>query len=203
MPCTQHPAVNDNLDACSVCGKSFCPDCLVKIKSNPFCAACKVEAVKDLQSGLSGTSLHLASLGQRVGAALLDWLLQAAGWFLLFIPLIIAAARSGPSKPGSGEKNQFVFAILQLGIQLVGFAGTFLYEGLFLQFKGATPGKLAVGLRVVTETGDRLPSGQAWIRTLVKVLANICGATYIVAFFRNDRCTLHDLAARTRVIRVQ
>lgn len=202
MPCSQHPAVLENLNSCSGCGKPYCPDCLVEIKGNRFCAPCKAEAVKDLQSGLGGIELPLASIGQRVGALIIDVLVQGAVWFLLFILLFAGLALSGAFKTGSGEPNGVLFVLLQLGIQVVAFGGHFLYEGLFLQLKGATPGKMAVGLRVVNAKGASLSPGEAWIRTIVKVMANICGLTYIFAFVREDRCALHDLAARTRVIRV-
>ena len=201
MPCLQHPAVVDNLNACSGCGKLHCPDCLVEIKGHRFCAACKVEAVKDLQSGLSGTDLNLATIGQRVGAALIDWLIHGMLAAVLIAPVIIMVILSAKSS-GKGQPPGLFLPLLQMGVQLVAIAGNFAYEGLFLQFKGATPGKMAIGLKVVNTAGQPLTASEAWVRTLVKAFANICGLTYFFAFFRPDRCALHDLAARTRVIKV-
>jgi uncharacterized RDD family membrane protein YckC len=195
----QHPAVLENLNPCSRCQKSYCPDCLVELKGNRFCAVCKGEAVKDMQSGVTGTDLALASIGRRFLALWLDGLIQGVLMIPLFFLLVFTTAKA----QSAGAGGQAAAAGIQIVMQLVFMAISLCYEGLFLQLKSATPGKMALGLRVVTPDGDPVPAGQAWVRPLVRGLLGFCILVdYLPAFFRKDKCTLHDLAARTRVVKV-
>lgn len=199
MPCMQHPAVLENLNPCSRCQKPYCLDCLVELKGNRFCAACKGEAVKDMQSGVTGTELALASVGRRFLAFWLDGLIQG----VLMLPLIFVLVFTAAKAQSGGAGTQVAAAGLQIIMQLVFMGISLGYEALFLQFKSATPGKMALGLRVVTPDGDPVATGQAWTRPLVRALLGFCFLVdYLPAFFRKDKCTLHDLAARTRVIKV-
>lgn len=198
MPCTTHPAVLENLNPCSRCGKSFCGDCLVELKSNRFCASCKAEAVKDMQSGVSGTELPLATVGRRFAAILVDGLIQA----VVYVPLMFAFGFFAVQAQQAGTAGEVAAGGVQIVFQIAIMGVTFLYEGLFLQLKSATPGKMALGLKVVSADGSPLTPGQAWIRPLVRALLGFCALIdYIPAFLRKDRCTVHDLAARTRVIK--
>jgi uncharacterized RDD family membrane protein YckC len=198
MPCTMHPAVLENLNPCSRCGKSYCPDCLVELKSNRFCAACKVEAVKDMQSGVTGTELPLATIGRRLAALMIDGLLQFVVWGPMFVFLMFSAIKA----QASGASAAPVASGLQIMMQLVIAGVVFVYEGLFLQFKSATPGKMAMGLRVVSADGSPITAGQAWLRVFIRVLLAQLVFDCLIALFRKDRCAVHDMAARTRVIKV-
>jgi uncharacterized RDD family membrane protein YckC len=198
MPCTTHPAVLENLNPCSRCGKSYCGDCLVELKSNRFCASCKAEAVKDMQSGVSGTDLPLATVGRRFAAVLVDGLIQA----VVYVPLMFVFGFFAVQAQRSGTGGEVAAGGMQIVLQVAIMGVAFLYEGLFLQLKSATPGKMALGLKVVGADGSPLAPGQAWIRPLVRALLGFCALIdYIPAFLRKDRCTVHDLAARTRVIK--
>lgn len=53
MGCTNHPVVESGLQACWICGKSFCPDCVVEFQSRTLCGPCKATAVARLESGAS------------------------------------------------------------------------------------------------------------------------------------------------------
>jgi uncharacterized RDD family membrane protein YckC len=199
MPCTTHPSVLENLNACSRCAKSFCADCLVELKSNRFCASCKSEAVKDMQSGVSGTDLPLATVGRRFAAIIVDGLIQ----MVVYVPLMFVFGFFAVKAQQAGGSAEVAAGGMQLILQVAIMGVSFAYEGLFLQLKGATPGKMALGLKVVGADGNPLAPGQAWIRPLVRTLLGFCALIdYIPAFLRKDRCTVHDLAARTRVIKV-
>src|SRR5258707_7111558 len=166
MPSPLHPAVLDNLNPCSRCGKTFCPDCLVELKGNRFCAACKAEAVKDMQSGVSGTGLPLATVGRRFAAMIVDGLIQAVVWVPLLFLLgffTVKVRGTGAAGEAGAMGAQIIFQIIIFGIMLA-------YEGLFLQLKSATPGKMALGLRVVTAEGNPVSAGPAWLRPVIRSL---------------------------------
>jgi len=199
MPCALHPEVLENLNPCSRCGKTFCPDCLVELKGSRFCAACKAEAVKDMQSGVSGTDLPLATVGRRFAAMIVDGLIQAVVW----VPLLIGFGFFTVKVQGTGAAGEAGAMGAQIFLQIIIFGIMLAYEGLFLQMKSATPGKMALGLRVVTAEGNPVSPGQAWLRPFIRSILGFCWLVdYLPAVFRKDKCTVHDLAAKTRVIKV-
>ncbi len=70
----------------------------------------------------------------------------------------------------------------------------------FTAIGGQTIGKMAVGIRVVTDGAPVSATGLAVRRTLAAVLtAATCGLGYLPGFF-GDRRALHDRLARTRVV---
>ena len=77
------------------------------------------------------------------------------------------------------------------------------YKAIMVQIRGQTLGKMAMSIKVVSPDGSAVTPGQAWIRAFIEsLLAGCCYITYIVAFFRSDKCALHDLAAKTRVVKI-
>jgi uncharacterized RDD family membrane protein YckC len=188
VPCKNHPDVIENLVKCSRCGEDFCRDCVVELQGNFYCAACKTEQVRDIESGVDETKLDLASILRRFGALLVDGLI-----FNFTVSIL----------------NQFLVAAIvsqsQAAAILVSFIFPFavwlVYEGLMLQYKGQTLGKMAVRIKVVTPEGNDVTPGQAWLRSFIRLALNLTIIVdYIPAFFSHERRTIHDMAAKTLVI---
>ena len=70
--------------------------------------------------------------------------------------------------------------------------------------RGATVGKMAVGLRVVTDQGERLDFVHATGRSFAKFVSAIilCIGFIMVAFTERKR-GLHDMIASTLVVKVR
>lgn len=65
-----------------------------------------------------------------------------------------------------------------------------------------TPGKKLLGMIVTDENGNRLTFGKAFGRNVAKILSGlICSIGYIMAGFTEKRQALHDIIARTLVLR--
>jgi uncharacterized RDD family membrane protein YckC len=190
-----HPEVIQGLHPCSRCGKTYCGDCLVELKGARFCARCKSEEVKDIQSGIDSAELPLAGVGRRFVAMIVDSICLWA----VTIPLAFAfgffAATAGPVGPEPAMG-------LQLGVQALIMGIFFLYDGLMIQMRGQTLGKMVLKIKVVSPDGSAIAPGQAWIRAIIRLIVGGCLIDYIPALFRKDKCTIHDMAARTRVIRL-
>ncbi len=132
--------------------------------------------------------MQLAGVGSRFAAALIDQAIQFGSIFAIFA--VVAALGS------------------ELGYALSSVLALVLYLGYDIAFetlaRGRTPGKRAVGLRVVLVGGDPVTFTAAAIRTLLRVIDIIPGA-YLVGIVsilvspKNQR--LGDLAARTIVVR--
>jgi len=96
----------------------------------------------------------------------------------------------------------------QLGLQsalalLVSLTIIFLYYGWFYKNKGATPGKILMGLRVIDKnTGKNLSYFRTFFR---ETLGKLCSGViffigFIMAAFRSDKRALHDLIFDTQVL---
>jgi uncharacterized RDD family membrane protein YckC len=80
----------------------------------------------------------------------------------------------------------------------------FTYEVLFVRIYNATPGKMALGLKILRADGSRLRSGtilgREWARSLSGI---ILGIGYLMAGFDDEKRALHDRLCDTRVIRTR
>jgi uncharacterized RDD family membrane protein YckC len=100
----------------------------------------------------------------------------------------------------------------QLLLALVAVAVSFVYQVLFLRWKSATPGKLICGLRVVPVDRGQAREQLEWraviARALVwaapglnSLLSLVRLADVLFPLWHPKRQALHDLAARTQVVK--
>ena len=113
---------------------------------------------------------------------------------------IIGEAMRGDPDPVSLVSQALPMAILSR-------FGSFLLTGAYYTYcwvtYGATPGKRALGLKVIDQAGGSLTWGQAIGRYLGTILsAAILGIGFLMAAFDDQKRTLHDRLAGTRVIKV-
>jgi uncharacterized RDD family membrane protein YckC len=170
----------------------FCGDCLVEINGRPYCATCKQEQLLDVRSGVDLTRLDLASRWRRFGALILDGLITG-------IPLLILTAIFIWTPMFQGQEIPFAWNFLSIPFTIAGF----IYEGAMTQAKdGQTLGKMALKIRVVRMDGSSITPGQAWGRAAMRMVLGFCCALadYLPAFFTQEKTTLHDMAANTRVV---
>ncbi|MEV8412529.1 RDD family protein [Streptomyces niveus] len=112
-----------------------------------------------------------ASMGRRFGALFLDWALCMLIAYGLF------------ARDAQGAANYALGVLLVLNILTVGTVGS-------------TPGKRLLGLRVVSESRDRLGFGWAVLRS-----ALLCLAVPALVWDRDGR-GLHDRLARAVQVRI-
>jgi len=92
---------------------------------------------------------------------------------------------------------------LQILITIVNLCIGATYEIFMIGKFGATLGKMACKVRVVTPEGGRVSYTRATGRYFAKFLsAFTCLIGYIIAFFDDERRALHDRICNTRVISV-
>jgi len=192
LACRNHSDVVEGLRYCSRCGQVFCPDCLVSIRGNTYCATCKAEELLDLTSGVDQFTLDLAGIGRRFAALFIDSLLLSIPIVAIGIGLIAAAV--------AGNKNFNPIWVQPAALlAIVLFVA---YEALMLASRGQTLGKIAMKIKVVRADGMPLSAGQAWGRAFMRQILASCLSifNYIPAFFTKERTCLHDLVANTRVV---
>lgn len=210
MACKNHPQVTEQLSSCSRCGQSFCPNCLVQLQGQPYCAGCKSERVRDVQSGVgSGGAggLELAGVLHRFGAQFIDGLIVGVPVVVIFLVLFIGVMGASFSDPEAMQQAMQggAFMMLQVVGTVFALAVGIVYEGYMLASRGQTLGKMALGIKVVTPEGHPIQPGQAWTRAAVRQglgLLSCCGMAVdlLPIFFTEEKTAVHDMAAKTRVV---
>lgn len=109
----------------------------------------------------------------------------------------------GAASGAGGEAQLGAMLLLQAvswGLYLV---AAFLYYGLFYSKRGATPGKMVMGLRVVDSvTGANVTLWKAFFRETIGKLCSTITLLfgYIMVGMREDKKALHDLMFGTQVL---
>ncbi len=211
MSCVTHPLHQETMP-CARCGIGYCDDCLVTLRDQRVCASCKDEVVRDVVSGTAPAGPRLAGLRPRGWAWFIDGatlsILQYAGTRMA-LPISRYA--------GHGIA---VRRAIQITISLL----FLLYESTMLERRGQTLGKMLMRVRVVRPDGSPITRKQAWTRAGVRFLSSLVPLAvtlrwsvllagrsalltafldYLPGLITPQRTTLHDLVARTRVIRVE
>jgi uncharacterized RDD family membrane protein YckC len=110
--------------------------------------------------------------------------------------------RFGGPDGGADPAALFAAAGLLGGLALVGMVIHSCYEAFFVAQMGATPGKMALGMKVVRPDGSRVDLGRAFGRYFAKLLSMIIlGIGYIMIAFDSEKRGLHDMICDTRVVR--
>ena len=87
---------------------------------------------------------------------------------------------------------------------LLQFAIGIVYTIGFWTAEGATPGKMAMGLRITTVEGEPIDFGKAVLRYIGYFVSGITlGIGYLMIAFTRDKRGLHDLIAGTVVIQTR
>jgi uncharacterized RDD family membrane protein YckC len=193
-------AVDDAANGtCRYCGKTFRRADLLDFNGTLVCADCKplfVQQLKENAEISAHLDFHYAGFWVRVGATLLDGLITSVVQYAVIIPVSLLSADGHSSAGGVLQAMGGVFALCFV----YGFG--FLYQTLPLVKWGATPGKLACGLRVVRSDGAPITFGRATGRFFANALSGMMlGVGYLlVAFDGREHKALHDILCDTRVI---
>ena len=125
----------------------------------------------------------------------------------------VRAAQTGSPPPATPNFALMMSGTDQLLVMLVTFAIGMAYHLPFLRVRGATLGMLACGLRVVPVDEGRATARLPWPTVLVRALLWVLPgalslriltvADVLVPLWHPKRQTLHDLAARTQVVRLR
>lgn len=195
---------------CVECGKMFPADEVVKFGNASVCATCKPIYVQKLREGaaLSGVTEY-GGFWIRFCAKFIDNLILMLPIFVLAVIIgisLASAARSSSSTTslsmGATSGPEPIGIVIQAFIQIGFFVVSILYQTFFLGRYGATPGKMACKLIVVTADGQKIGYGRACGRACAEILSGVlCYIGYIMAAFDKEKRALHDHICGTRVVK--
>src|SRR5690554_2536333 len=146
-----------------------------------------------------------AGFWRRWIALIIDQLILGVGFyataFAVAILVGIAGGMDWLDTLDSGDPEPVV-AIAYIGFMLLYYVAAALYFSLFESSRHqATPGKMALGIKVVDRHGQRLSFGHAlgrWVSAALSYLTLYIG--FLMAAFTDRKRALHDMVAGTLVV---
>ena len=196
---------------CAECGRPTLPDELASFGGHMVCPECKNTYVQKLREGVApgARAFRFGGFWIRFVASLLDGIILAvvAGIFSAFLfPAFLS--RGMVRNPNPTPDEAFAMFLPMMGIMgamvLLNMIVGCSYETFFIARLGATPGKMALGLKVVRPDGGPITVGRAAGRYFAKIVSSmILMIGYIIAGFDSQKRALHDMICDTRVIKSQ
>ena len=187
------PPVPEDAVVCSSCGKMFGRDEVIKYGASWVCATCKPAFVQRLKEGASLPGVtEYGGFWTRFAAKFVD------GLIMRFVGTFVGLA-------GGALLSDFLKSNPTAGLTIlysIGFLMELAYRTLFVGAFGATPGKMAMKIKIVNADGSKVSYAKALARSLaelVSLLTLLIG--YIIAAFDSEKRTLHDRICGTRVIK--
>lgn len=195
VPPPQSPAVPVRAFDCAECGQRFAEDDMLKFDDAWVCAGCKPVFVQKLKEGLQVSGvLNYAGFWIRFGAYFIDYFILMLVNLMIQIPMGFLVLPS--------EKNVGLFMTIQGIVMLIQIVIPAVYTTWFLGKYGATPGKMACKLKVVTADGGSISYARALGRHFATwISAMILGIGFLMAAFDTQKRALHDRICDTRVVR--
>ena len=185
---------------------------LARFGDRLVCPNCKDAFAQKLREGVAPAGfVRYGGFWLRFVAVFIDGIILAIPMGILqavvFASLGMSMARMTPNPDAAPAE---VFAMLAPMFGMIGLSALFgmvlgcTYETFFIVKFGATPGKMAVGVKVVRPDGSGIQVGRAIGRYFSKMLsAMILYIGYIMAGFDSQKRALHDIICDTRVIKTR
>jgi len=187
---------------CSECGRGVPASQLTMHGDVSVCAQCQPAYSQRLTG-----ARHFGGFWMRFLAVIIDAIIIGVVSAIVRLPLTLMGIGVVGSGFGRNPDPNQVLAAMPALISLIGLSFliqlglSLAYDVYFLTTKGATPGKMALGLKVTRADGGTISAGLAVGRFFAKILSSLtlCIGFLIAAFDREKR-SLHDHICGTRVV---
>lgn len=178
---------------CSECGNTFTNENLIHFQDVRICHLCKGRYFQQIIEGArTYSSIEYGGFWLRFAAKMIDGIIVGIGQMLLTLPLTLIFHF------GATEMAVWI-SIFNTILQIVIDAG---YRIFFVGKYGATLGKMACSLKIVTSDGKRVGYARATGRYFAEYLSVLTmGIGYFIAAFDDQKRTLHDHLCDTRVVK--
>ncbi len=193
---------------CGECGRPSSTDELAHFGDHLVCQDCKNGYAQKLREGVTpapfGTpQFEYGGFWIRVLASILDSIILMVANYVLQVLVWRPLLPASPIQPGMQPAEILRAVWGAAGIAtLVNMAISCCYEAFFVARLGATPGKMALGLKVVRPDGRPVDLGRAFGRHFAKMLSvMILCIGYIMVAFDSEKRGLHDMICDTRVVK--
>lgn len=197
--------VEPTTGVCAVSGGRFFSRDLVSHDGRLVSAEQKDEYFQRVREGVQHPGeMRYAGFWIRFLAKVLDGLLLWIPNTALSLAWSVAFFGRLMYSPNMNEFNMGQWLAYQGTVMLTSTLVNVAYQWFFLSRHGATPGKMALGLKVVRSDGSALTGGRAVGRALAEFVSSLTLLIgYIIAAFDDEKRSLHDRICDTRVIRTK
>jgi uncharacterized RDD family membrane protein YckC len=186
---------------CSECGQPHPVHEMVTIGTATVCAQCKPLYMQRMREGGQAIGVRrYAGFWIRFVARVIDTIILGVVGFIINLPLQMALGLGATRVTDPTAAVPMILGTfgLSMAVNLILNA---CYEIYFLSSRGATIGKLALGLKVIRADGGPLSVGQATGRYFAYLLNSFTLLIgFIIAGFDTEKRALHDRICDTRVI---
>ncbi|HET6430050.1 MAG TPA: RDD family protein [Phycisphaerae bacterium] len=187
---------------CCQCGRMYQTEDMIAFESHWVCAECKPLFFQRIREGVPPDA---AAMGLQQGIVrYAGFWIRFAAWIIDYIALQIVSVATNlltvPVLIGSNSRGGAAVAVQLLAV-LVVLTFAIVYKTVMVGKYGATLGKLACGLRVVTAEGGKVTYLRAFARFWAELLSQLTiYIGHIIAGFDSEKRALHDHICKTRVI---
>ena len=192
-----------DLRYCSECGRGVPASQLTNYGDVSVCAQCQPA----YSQRVGGGARRYGGFWMRFLAVIIDAIIIGVVSAIIRIPLTLMGIGVVGSGFGRNPDPSQVLAAMPALMSIIGLsfliniALTLAYDVYFLTTRGATPGKMALGLKVIRADGGPISAGLAIGRYFAKFLSSITLCIgFIIAGFDREKRSLHDHICGTRVI---
>lgn len=188
------PAVQAN-PICAECGLSFSKDEMVHYGNQWVCAACKPVFFQRVKEGVLPGALNYAGFWIRFAAIFADGILTNIVTYIIAAVVGVGMGVGGSDDPSTAAVAGVIGTMFSIVIPCA-------YETYMVGRFGATLGKMAAGIKVVSPDGSGITYLRAFGRYWAKALSGlILGIGYFMAAFDDEKRALHDRLCNTRVVK--
>jgi len=191
---------------CSECGQATASDDLARFGDRLICPLCKDRYAQKLREGVMPVAgMRYAGFWIRVLAALIDSVILGTVSSILQYAMFPSMMTTTPITPGTNPFETLGPAMARAGWAILASTLVSLtYSAWFMGALGATPGLMALGLKVVRPDGSPIGYGRAVARYFAAMLSGIIlGIGYLMVAFDSEKRALHDMICDTRVIKTR
>jgi uncharacterized RDD family membrane protein YckC len=199
----QRPAVK-----CSQCKQLVPQEPVIRYGTMTICPECKESFFAQIREGLAPDLKAIyGGFWIRFGAYLVDQVILfflripfQIAWQIYSFSLMAGTTRANPYFPFGGAPATFwiLYGIYALILFVISLA----YNVLFVGKYGATPGKMALKLRIVRSDRSKLTYRRATARYFAQIVTGLTASLgYVMAAFDSEKRALHDYLCDTRVIK--
>lgn len=198
-------AASDDTAVCAVSGKRYPKREMIQYEGRWISAEHRDAYFQQLSEGRRAAGdVVFGGFWIRFVAYMIDGIIQGVAIMAIYFVLLFtmfgdmfAAGGQGPEAIGRFLALQ---GILFLGQIVIGLT----YSWFFLSRYSATPGKMALGLKVVRTDGSPLSTGRIIGRYFGQMLSSlVLNIGFIIAAFDDEKRALHDHVCDTRVIKTR
>lgn len=197
-----------DMEFCAVSGKAYPRSQMIQYQGKWISSEHRDTFFQRLREGVTAPGdMVYAGFGRRFVAKILDIILIQIVVMIKSVFLVmmffghtnIFAPQSNPLE------NMPMFMLFQFVNFVTNLMIGIAYTWFFLAKYQATPGKMALGMKVVRADGSKLAAGRIIGRYFAELLSFIplCIGYFMVAFDEPEHRSLHDRVCDTRVIKTQ